>query len=140
MAKCDEMGCRGGNHPDMNTSLRRFFPYCFLLLLTGMIATMRPPSAAGGKTMKPLALHPDNPHYLLFRGKPTILLTSGEHYGAVINLDFDYIPYLEELKAHSLNLTRTWVGPYAEDPTSFNISHNTLAPQPNRFISPWARS
>src|SRR5262245_11031978 len=34
---------------------------------------------------EPLALHPDNPHYFLFRGKPTILITSGEHYGAVLN-------------------------------------------------------
>jgi hypothetical protein len=28
----------------------------------------------------PLALHPENPRYL-FRGKPTVLVTSGEHYG-----------------------------------------------------------
>jgi hypothetical protein len=33
----------------------------------------------------PLALHPENPHYFLFRGKPTVLITSGEHLGAVIN-------------------------------------------------------
>ena len=38
---------------------------------------------------KPISLHPDNPHYFLFRGKPTVLITSGEHYGAVLNLDFD---------------------------------------------------
>src|SRR5947208_3574989 len=36
---------------------------------------------------EPLALHPDNPHYFLFRGKPAVLVTSGEHYGAVLNLD-----------------------------------------------------
>ena len=45
---------------------------------------------------KPLALHPDNPHYFLWRGKPTVLITSGEHYGAVLNLDFDYVPYLDK--------------------------------------------
>lgn len=38
----------------------------------------------------PISLHPENPHYFLFRDKPTILITSAEHYGAVINLDFDY--------------------------------------------------
>ena len=32
-----------------------------------------------------------NPHYHEFRGKPTVLITAGEHYGAVMNLDFDYI-------------------------------------------------
>src|SRR5207249_3782080 len=42
----------------------------------------------------PLRLHPDNPHYLLFRGKPTVLITSGEHYGAVLNRAFDYLRYL----------------------------------------------
>src|SRR5262245_27080972 len=37
-----------------------------------------------------LQLLPDNPHYFLFRGKPTVLIGSGEHYGAVLNGDFDY--------------------------------------------------
>ncbi|MBN2128726.1 MAG: hypothetical protein JW741_04490, partial [Sedimentisphaerales bacterium] len=32
----------------------------------------------------PIALHPENPHYFLWRGEPTILITSGEHYGAVL--------------------------------------------------------
>jgi len=47
----------------------------------------------------PISLHPDNGHYFLFRGKPTVLVTSTEHYGAVLNGDFDYVPYLDELKA-----------------------------------------
>src|SRR6266478_5789113 len=47
----------------------------------------------------PLSQHPDNPHYLLFRNNPTILVTSGEHYGAVLNRDFDYVKYLDELQA-----------------------------------------
>ena len=34
---------------------------------------------------QPIAQHPDNPHYFLFQGKPTILITSAEHYGAVVN-------------------------------------------------------
>ncbi len=89
---------------------------------------------------KPLALHPDNPHYFLFRGKPTILITSGEHYGAVLNLDFDYVPYLKELQSHELNHTRTFAGTYREIPSSFGITENTLAPKPGRYIAPWARS
>ena len=88
----------------------------------------------------PLALHPDNPHYFLFRGKPAVLVTSGEHYGAVLNLDFDYLPYLDELQKHGLNLTRTWAGTYREIPGSFGITDNTLAPLPGRYLCPWARS
>jgi hypothetical protein len=90
--------------------------------------------------IKPIALHPENPHYFLFREKPTILITSGEHYGAVLNLDFDYIPYLDELHARSFNLTRLFTGAYVEPFGAFNIQKNTLAPAPGRFICPWARS
>jgi hypothetical protein len=89
---------------------------------------------------KTLMLHPDNPHYFLFRDKPTVLITSGEHYGAVLNLDFDYVKYLDELHSYKLNLTRLFSGVYCESPASFNIQKNTLAPAPLRFICPWARS
>lgn len=96
-------------------------------------------AVAAGPT-KPLALHPDNPHYFLFRGKPTVLVTSGEHYGAVLNLDFDYAKYVETLAADGLNLTRTFSGAYVEPQGAFNIARNTLAPERDRFICPWARS
>lgn len=89
---------------------------------------------------EPIRLHPRNPHYFLFRGKPTVLITSGEHYGAVLNLDFDYLPYLDELAARGFNLTRTFSGAYREIPGSFGIRGNTLAPAPGRYICPWARS
>ena len=102
-----------------------------------ILAAVAVPAAAADR---PVALHPDNPHYFLFRGKPTILLTSGEHYGAVLNLDFDYSPYLDELKTSKFNLTRTFAGTYRESPTEFGIVENTLAPQAKRFLSPWARS
>jgi hypothetical protein len=91
-------------------------------------------------TDRPLALHPDNPHYFLFRGKPAFLLTSGEHYGAVLNRAFDYVPYFDELKARGFNLTRTFSGTYREVAGSFNIEHNTLAPAPKDYLAPWARS
>ncbi len=89
---------------------------------------------------EPISLHPANPHYLLFRGKPTVLISSTEHYGAVLNADFDAIPYLDELRARGLNLTRTFSGTYREVPGSFKIEKNTLAPQPDKYVSPWPRS
>src|SRR5687767_4142143 len=90
--------------------------------------------------VSPIALHPENPHYFVYKNKPTILVTSAEHYGAVINLDFDYIAYLDELQTKRLNLTRTFTGAYVEPPGAFNIEKNTLAPVPGRFICPWLRS
>ncbi len=88
-----------------------------------------------------LRLHPDNPHYFLWRGKPAVLITSGEHYGAVLNRDFDYVKYLDTLAADGLNLTRTWTGgTYCEPFGAFNISENTLAPKEGKFLCPFARS
>jgi hypothetical protein len=89
----------------------------------------------------PLKLHPENQHYFLFGGKPIVLITSAEHYGAVLNLDFDYIRYLDELQAKGMNLTRIWPGgPYLEIPGTFDITKNTLAPLANRFSCIWQRS
>ncbi|HUT11120.1 MAG TPA: cellulase family glycosylhydrolase [Thermoguttaceae bacterium] len=88
----------------------------------------------------PIALCPDNPHYFVFRGRPAVLITSGEHYGAVLNSDFDYVPYLDEIARHGLNLTRTFSGVYCEAAGSFGIRGNPLAPRPERLICPWARS
>ena len=88
---------------------------------------------------QPIRLHPRNPHYFLFRGKPTVLITSGEHYGAVLNLDFDYRTYLATLGKLGFNLTRTFSGAYCEPPGAFKIRHNTLAPAKGKLIGPWAR-
>ena len=89
---------------------------------------------------EPIALHPENPRYFIFRGVPAFLITSGEHYGAVLNRDFDYAPYLDELAARRFNLTRLFSGTYREVPGSFQIASNTLAPTAGRYLAPWARS
>ena len=88
----------------------------------------------------PISLDGDNPHYLRFRGKPMFLLGSTEHYGAVLNGDFDYAKYLETIQKQKMNVTRTFSGAYVEPDGAFNISHNTLAPAAGKLIAPWARS
>ncbi len=95
---------------------------------------------APARAAAPLALHPDNPHYFLFRGQPTIIITSAEHYGAILNLDFDYKAYLAELAARGLNNTRAFTGAYFEPQGAFNIAENTLAPADGRYIGPWPRT
>jgi hypothetical protein len=92
---------------------------------------------------QPIRLHPENPHYFEFRGKPTILITSGEHYGAVLNPDFDYVTYLDTLQAAGLNLTRVVNGSYLEAPNSMfwpDGNQNPLAPRRGRYLAPWKRS
>ena len=69
------------------------------------------------------------------------MITSGEHYGAVLNMDFDYRAYLDELQSKNLNLTRIFPGgPYFEAPGTVDIVSNTLAPDFARFSCIWSRS
>lgn len=105
-----------------------------LLVALGLVLLVTP------LTAQPIQQHPDNPRYLLYRGEPTLLVTSVEHYGAVVNRAFDYVPYLTTLQEDGLNYTRIFVGSYVENTESFGIDRNTLAPGPGDLIVPWARS
>lgn len=70
------------------------------LLGAGLLA------AAPARAGEALRLDPENPHYLLFRGLLMLVITSGEHYGAVLNLDFDYKRYLRTLSREVLSVLR----------------------------------
>ena len=92
-----------------------------------------------GLSAQPIKLHPENPHHYLFRGQPTILITSAEHYGGVVNKDFDYVTYFDALKAYGLNYTRIYPG-YLFEPMGKFMKGNTLGAKPISLILPWARS
>jgi len=117
---------------ELDSFSRALVPKLSLLLFLSMAAESTVRSAGPSP--------PKTPIIFLFRGKPAVLLTSGEHYGAVLNLDFNYVEYLDTLAADRLNLTRTFTGAYVEPTGAFNIARNTLAPATGRFICPWARS
>ena len=89
---------------------------------------------------QPISLHAENSRYLSYKGKPILLITSAEHYGAVLNLDFDYKTYLQTLANEGMNYTRIFTGSYVEIPGSFGIENNTLAPATGKFITPWQRT
>ena len=109
-----------------------------LILLWCVTWSLLSQAAAARETLR---LHPANPHYFEWRGKPMILLTSAEHYGAVLNADFDYRKYLDTLAQDGLNHTRLFTGGlYVEPPGAFNIERNTLAPASGRYLTPYARS
>ena len=78
---------------------------------------------------EPIKVHPANPHYYLFNDRPTILITSAEHYGAVVNKDFNYVPYLDAPQSYGLNNTRIYVGAMFEPQGKF-IKGNPLGPKP----------
>jgi len=110
------------------------------MLLTFMSLLALAPRTAPAAPKEPIALHPENPHYFLWRAEPTILITSGEHYGAVLNRAFDTTRYLATLGSYEFNLTRTFSGAYCEPQGAFHIERNTLAPAQGDLICPWARS
>jgi hypothetical protein len=90
-------------------------------------------------TADPIGRHPDNPHYFIYKGKPLVLITTDQHYGAVINADFDYIPFLDRLAEFGMNLTRIYPGGYIEIMGQYTKG-NPLGPAPDRFILPWRKT
>ena len=92
------------------------------------------------QSAEPLRLHPQNPHYFEYKGKPLVLITSAEHYGAVLNEEFDFQTYLATLKEEGMNYTRIFTGSYVEVPGAFGIGKNTLAPAVGRYLCPWKRT
>lgn len=89
-----------------------------------------------------LRLCEKNHHYLEYKKKPVILITSGEHYGALLNRDFNYTAYFNALQKEGMNNTRIFSGTYVERKDDIDFLHygNTLAPQPGKLICPWKRS
>jgi len=55
-----------------------------------------------------------NPRYFEYKGKELLLITSAEHYGAVISRHFDYISYFDALAKYKLNYTRIYPGAIIE--------------------------
>ncbi len=112
--------------------------HCGKYLAIGLMLTAM--ASAANDSAPPIRLYPKNPRYFEWRGKAIALITSAEHYGAVLNLDFDWPRYLETLHRDGMNYTRIFSGSYVEPVGAFGIQRNTLAPASGRFIAPWAHS
>jgi len=81
-----------------------------------------------------------NPHYLNYKGKPIVAISSADHYGSVINQEYDFETYLKTLQKDNLNYVRLMLGSYFEMPGAFGIAKNVLAPSHQNLILPWQRS
>ena len=79
-----------------------------------------------------------NPHYFSYKGKEILLITSAEHYGAIINIHFDFVKYLNMLAEYGLNYTRIYPGAIIE-PIGYWMSEDMMSPGEN-VITPWMRS
>lgn len=96
------------------------------------------PSAVFGAGIRP---DQQNPHAFNLNGETVVLVGSGEHYGAVFHLDFNYSTYLQTLALDGLRLVRVWTGAWwVQWPTDFNELNSTAAPAPGRYLAPWAQA
>ena len=118
--------------------MKNFLLILFIAIITIACNNQKTKLSNSLSVAGPIQLHPDNQHYFLFKGKPLAIISSGEHYGAVINLDFDYKKYLKTLSVDGMNYTRIFTGAYFEAGGEyFGIQHNTLGVAPDKIITPW---
>jgi hypothetical protein len=82
-------------------------------------------------------IDPANPRYLIFRGRPLLLISASEHYGSVINRPFDYEKYLADAQAHKMTMTRTFLL-YRELQSARNPS-SPCKPESPDYIAPFVR-
>jgi hypothetical protein len=85
-----------------------------------------------------LRLHPENPKLFEFRGKPLVLLTATEHYGAVMNRPFRFERYLADAADKGMTLTRLFML-FRELQTPVN-PYSTCKPESPDYIAPFERT
>ena len=56
----------------------------------------------------PISVHPENPHYFLYDGKPLVLISSGDIYFDIFSPNQDYRAYLDLLSEFGNNFTRIY--------------------------------
>jgi hypothetical protein len=112
------------------------------LLLTLLVPDLAVPQVgplprAAQATATPIAIHPDNPRYFLFRGKPLVLVAATEHYGSVVDRRFDFVRYLAEAAAKKQTMTRTFLL-FRELQSARNPS-SPIKPESPDYLTPWPR-
>jgi hypothetical protein len=86
----------------------------------------------------PIRIHPQNPKLFEFRGKPLVLLTATEHYGAVMNRPFRFERYLEDAADKRITLTRLFML-FRELQSAVN-PYSTCKPESPDYIAPFERT
>ena len=73
-----------------------------------------------------------------YRNRPVCLLTASEHYGGVINRNFDYQAYLDQMATEGLRLTRLFVL-FRELQTNLN-PYSPCKPESTDYVAPYLRT
>ncbi|MFO7658299.1 MAG: hypothetical protein R6W78_14665 [Bacteroidales bacterium] len=102
--------------------------YLFVCFLVCTIACTQNRS---GNKVAPLSISPDNSNYFVYKDKPVLLLSSTEHYFALVNQKFDYASYIDYLQSRGFNVASVMSGIFLEP--SGNKQWEDL-------VIPWQRS
>ncbi len=86
----------------------------------------------------PIRVHPENPKVFEFRGKPLVLVTATEHYGAVMNRPFRFERYLADAADKRMTLTRLFML-FRELQSAVN-PYSTCKPESPDYIAPFERT
>ena len=87
---------------------------------------------------EPIRIHPANPKCFEFRGRPVVLVTATEHYGAVMNRPFRFERYLADAAERGITLSRLFVL-FRELQNAVN-PYSTCKPESPDYISPFERT
>ena len=93
----------------------------------------------GGIDDSPVRLHPENPRYFYYNGKPIVLITATEHYGAVLNRNFNFTSYLDEMADKKVTLSRCFLL-FRELENIPKNPHSPCKPLPGEYIAPFLRT
>src|SRR5436853_6015166 len=107
-------------------------------VLFGLLATCWHAAIGQAKDESPIRLHPENPRLFEFRGKPLVLVTATEHYGAVMNRPFRFERYLADVAEKQMTLTRLFLL-FREMQTPIN-PYSTCKPESPDYIAPFLRT
>lgn len=110
--------------------------WCCLLAIA--LLSISTAVAAPSAEHPPIAIHPQNSHYFLFRDQPLVLICATEHYGSVINRAFDFEAYLADAADKRQTLTRTFLL-FREEQSPRN-PNSPCKPDTPDFIAPWPRT
>jgi hypothetical protein len=121
--------------------MRRNWQTFISIIILGFASAILPARAyqAASDSRGVFSIHPENHRVFLYKGRPMKILTAAEHYGAVVNGDFDYDIYLKEMERTGQNMTRVFAF-YREtangSPGDIRsmVKANTLAPDPSAAV------
>ena len=141
---------RGGSLAKTQSGRRQFIRAAGTLGVAALFSSQEPPKASqelpAVKTKRgtlprsdsAISLHPENPRYFSFRGKPLVLIAAGEHYGSVVNRRFDFTRYLAEAAEKKQTMTRTFL--LFRELQGMRNPSSPVKPESPDYIAPWPRT